>query len=143
MSKAKLIPLCLVAFLLTMASCSIQPVIVKRMDNLEFKNILVKPEVGFELVIFNPNKVGVTLVSLDSEVSINGNALADVRLGTRTRIPAGAEIRIPFLAVPSIGPLTRIFMSGKVPDKATCQGELKVRKFIFTKNVPFKEDYNL
>jgi LEA14-like dessication related protein len=128
---------------LILTGCAIQPVTVRHVENFSVRNVLREPELVFDLVVYNPNPVGVTLTGVDTEVQLGDDPVATIHLDRHTRIPAKGEVRIPFRTVPDLSTLKTLLLAGGLPPEAVTHGKLTVRKFVFSKKFPFREKYRL
>ncbi len=126
------------------SSCAVQPVAIRQLENFALENVFTRPEVSFELVIHNPNRVGVTITGVETHVELGGTRIAGIALDRQTRVPANSEIRIPLRAEPDFSAVKNLLLKkGKLPREGITRGELRVRKFIFSKRIPFREKYKL
>lgn len=119
---------------------------------IEFKSIReLRPEtVGketiltMEVVFYNPNNWGCTVQHTTADLLIDGKKIGTTTQLTSVRLPAKSETVIPCAFKTSLPELLKLAptgigaLLGINEPMATTKGTAKVRKFIFTKRIPFE-----
>jgi len=124
-------------------ACMFRPVVVQDVGNVRIEDVMTHPVVAFELGVYNPNRAGVRLLSLDSRVWLDSTEVAVVHMAKPARITALGDLRVPLRAEPSLGNLARLVKAGGLPTEGVATGTLTVRKFIFKKTYPFSGRFSL
>lgn len=139
-SPLSLLISCLAVVMLT--SCAIQPVAFKNADNLKLDLDFKNPSVTFDLNIYNPNSFGVTLSSVQSIVSVDGKKVSSISAERSTHIPPRSDVAIPLRAQPSMTDIAQFVMAGVKAKELRTEGTVTIRKFIFSRKVPFSVKSN-
>lgn len=116
---------------------------VTGVSNLRLTDLSKDMSIQFDLGIRNPNAFGVTLKSMKTEIFLADSAVASVGLRHKQRLAAGQKSQLPFtvkpdvLSMPKLGWLGITQLFKKDDKKFAVKGEIKVRKFIFSKKYKF------
>jgi len=136
----------LLLILIVFNSCApLKPVVVRDVAEFKTEEILTKPRIIFNLKVFNPNPYGLTVKRMGVMVKVSDSTLANVNLLQGVRIGANSEVTVPVTIQPSLSTLGNIFMAGvnsflsRKDQKVTIEGDIIVKKFIFSKRFAIKE----
>lgn len=116
---------------------------VTGVSNVRLTDLSKDMSIEFNVGLRNPNSFGVTLKSMKTEVLLADSVVASVGLIHKQRIAAGQKTQIPFsvkpdvLSMPKLGWLGITQLFKKDDKKFAVKGEIKVRKFIFSKKYKF------
>lgn len=119
---------------------------------VEFKSIRqLRPEtigketiLTMEVVFYNPNNWGCTVQQTTADLLIDGKKIGTTTQLSPVRLPAKTETIIPCSFKTSLPELLKLAPSGLGAllginePVATTKGTAKIRKFIFTKRIPFE-----
>ena len=144
MKNINLLKLIFVCGLLAFSSCfTIEPVTVKSVDDFKIKTLAPQPSVSFNVVINNPNPVGVTLKEYKSEAFLGDKKIADIFVVKNSHLAANSDSKIPIETTPSLNEIAAMMLAGAAPKMVRVKGYVTVGKFIFKKTFPFdvKENF--
>ena len=116
---------------------------VTGISKLRLSDITKDTRIQFDVGIRNPNTFGVTLKSMKAELFLADSSIAGIGVDRKTRLAANQQVDMPFSVQPKLTALPQLGILGitqlfkKDNKKISLRGELKVRKFIFTKKVKF------
>lgn len=131
--------------LLTLLLCSCQ---TKELEYLDFQNFKVvklgfpNSTIGLEVTCYNPNKFGLSLNSLESDVFINQEFLGKARIDSSIRVPRNDTFSIPVKMDVKMGNTMNslISMMGRGTDSTTLliklNGKARVSKSGVSINYP-------
>lgn len=139
-------------FLLTISlsvifySCSIQPVTIKKVEQVKVKEFSMKgAKVEVSLVVNNPNAIGFKIYKSDLNVMLNNFELGKAGISNRVKIKRKAETTCTIIIESDFSKLTpasmmslgQQFASGKLNNPMiTVSGELKAVKLFYKKSFP-------
>ncbi|HOZ83609.1 MAG: LEA type 2 family protein [Bacteroidia bacterium] len=140
----KAITFILAVVMLTSSSClNLKMPQVTGVSKLRLSDITKDTRIQFDVGIRNPNTFGVTLKSMKAELFLADSSIAGIGVDRKTRLAANQQVDMPFSVQPKLTALPQLGILGitqlfkKDNKKISLRGELKVRKFIFTKKVKF------
>ncbi|HRB87290.1 MAG TPA: LEA type 2 family protein [Bacteroidia bacterium] len=140
----KAITFILAVVMLTSSSClNLKMPQVTGVSKLRLSDITKDTRIQFDVGIRNPNTFGVTLKSMKVELFLADSSIAGIGVDRKTRLAANQQVDMPFSVQPKLTALPQLGILGitqlfkKDNKKISLRGELKVRKFIFTKKVKF------
>lgn len=116
---------------------------VTGISKLRLSDITKDTRIQFDVGLRNPNAFGVTLKSMKAELFLADSSIAGIGVDRKTRLAANQHVDLPFSVQPKLTALPQLGILGitqlfkKDNKKISLRGELKVRKFIFTKKVKF------
>mgnify|MGYP002351224966 CR=1 FL=1 len=116
---------------------------VTGISKLRLSDITKDTRIQFDVGLRNPNAFGVTLKSMKAELFLADSSIAGIGVDRKTRLAANQHVDLPFSVQPKLTALPQLGILGitqlfkKDNKKILLRGELKVRKFIFTKKVKF------
>ncbi len=126
------------AFVFLYSSCyTIEPVIVKRLDDFQIKTLSTKPSVNFNAVLYNPNAFGITLRTFTCDVKMGGKLISRIETSRKVRIGPDADVAIPLEASPNLTDVAGMILGGTSFTDWKAEGNLVVSKFIFRRKIPF------
>lgn len=92
----KLLPLYLILTLVFVSCATPKELEYRTVKNIELKQLgFNQSKLNFELVYFNPNKFGLDLKKVDSDVYLDNTYLGKFQLDTLMRIPKNSEFILP------------------------------------------------
>ena len=140
----KAITFILAVVMLTSSSClNLKMPQVTGVSKLRLSDITKDTRIQFDVGIRNPNTFGVTLKSMKAELFLADSSIAGIGVDRKTRLAANQQVDMPFSVQPKLTALPQLGILGitqlfkKNNKKVSLRGELKIRKFIFTKKVKF------
>ena len=116
---------------------------VTGISKLRLSDITKDTRIQFDVGLRNPNAFGVTLKSMKAELFLADSSIAGIGVDRKRRLAANQHVDLPFSVQPKLTALPQLGILGitqlfkKDNKKISLRGELKVRKFIFTKKVKF------
>ena len=127
-------------------SCmTFEPVKLVRIENFNSTLKDKDPQVTLDLVIENPNKFGLTLTQLNTDIALSKKQISTVSLASKKRIipkgntPVPLHITIDSEKLKSVLPSALMaYLTGSLD--VQLKGSVKVKKFIFGKRIPFTID---
>lgn len=120
------------------SSCyTIEPVVVKRLDDFQAKTLSTKPSVNFKAVLYNPNAFGITLRAFTCDVKMGGKQISRIETSRKVRIGSNADVSIPLEATPDLKDVAGMILGGTGFTDWKAEGNLVVSKFLFRKKIPF------
>lgn len=131
------------SFIFLLTSCiTVQPVEFRKLDNFRGEFSLDDPKANFDLVIYNPNKYGVQLTELTTDLKLNGKSAGHFILPSKTKIERKKESTVPIemkINGENLMNLLRLSATALLERKmdAKLEGYIRLKKFIFKKKVPF------
>lgn len=140
----KAITFILTVVMLTSSGClNLKVPQVTGISKFRLSDITKDTRIQFDVGIRNPNTFGVTLKSMKAELFLADSSIAGIGIDRKTRLAANQQVDLPFSVQPKLNALPQLGILGitqlfkKDNKKISLRGELKVRKFIFTKKVKF------
>ncbi len=128
-----------------LSSClTIKPVEFKKTENITSSRSDTALEVTFDLAMYNPNSMSVRLSNLETEVSIDNLPLGKAGLSNSVRLKRNSDFTLPILAKASLVDLINLsgiglnLYLGNQTATATIKGNMKLKKFIFSKKIQFE-----
>jgi LEA14-like dessication related protein len=116
---------------------------VTGVSNVRLTELSKDMQVQFDVGIKNPNAFGVTLKTMKAELFLADSAVAGIGIDRKTRLAANQKVILPFSVKPRLASFPKLGWLGvkqlftKDDKSFSIRGELKVRKFIFSKKVKF------
>lgn len=86
---------CILLALLFLASCAPKEKVELRRIKDVVIEVNTEPLLRANAVLYNPNKISMTLRKIDMEVFVNGKRAARIDQQLKTRVPARAEFTVP------------------------------------------------
>lgn len=137
--------LILSVFVCLFTSCvTIQAPQVKRVTNLQTSGLLSgTPTVNFEIQLYNPNSVSLTLTNFSVNVNYGTASLATINTDTTQQIGAMSNFTVPLSFQPTAQQISNILQSGSAILNQTGgarlngKGTIYLQKFIFGKTFDF------
>ncbi len=135
----------LFSFLVACPSCSsLKPIEYRSLKNFNVSALTSRPELSFDLHMFNPNSFGAKLKDFKLELLIGNAKVAEVKLDEVARAAANSEFSIPIGITTSLSDIAlflpagiELFKSGSmIPIKIN--GSVTVKKFLFKKTFPLQ-----
>lgn len=140
----KAITFILTVVMLTSSGClNLKVPQVTGISKFRLSDITKDTRIQFDVGIRNPNTFGVTLKSMKAELFLADSSIAGIGIDRKTRLAANQQVDLPFSVQPKLNALPQLGILGitqlfkKDNKKVSLRGELKIRKFIFTKKVKF------
>ena len=140
----KVITFILTVVMLTSSGClNLKVPQVTGISKFRLSDITKDTRIQFDVGIRNPNTFGVTLKSMKAELFLADSSIAGIGIDRKTRLAANQQVDLPFSVQPKLNALPQLGILGitqlfkKDNKKVSLRGELKIRKFIFTKKVKF------
>ena len=140
----KAITFILTVVMLTSSGClNLKVPQVTGISKFRLSDITKDTRIQFDVGIRNPNTFGVTLTSMKAELFLADSSIAGIGIDRKTRLAANQQVDLPFSVQPKLNALPQLGILGitqlfkKDNKKVSLRGELKIRKFIFTKKVKF------
>ncbi|MCS6991477.1 MAG: LEA type 2 family protein [Chitinophagales bacterium] len=128
-------------FHMALASCaSLKPLEPKSLSEVTLRNG-ARPRVEAEFRLYNPNRMGATLLPSTLDFRLEGVRLASLQL-EQTRMKARADVVVPFSAEITYGdlvaavPAVAISLLADRRLNLEIEGTVRVRKFLFTRQYP-------
>ncbi len=130
------------ALLAACSSCSsLKPVEFRSVNNFR---VSAKPELSFDLTMFNPNSYGAKLKDFKLELRIGNAKVAEVKVDEVARAAAKSDFSIPINISSSLSDIALFLPSGldlfksgsAIPFKII--GSVTVKKFLFHKTFPLE-----
>ena len=131
---------------LTTSCFLLKPVTVKSISNFKTVTSGPTPEFRFDMSIYNPNKFSVVIKNIDVGIYMDTLPVSKTILLQETEITRreSSFVTVAMLAGPAR--LEDIFkagisglLSGNLQQRFQVKGEIKIKKFIFSKNYRFSE----
>lgn len=137
--------LLLLLLAINFSSCiTLQPPQVKNVSNLQTSGLLSgSPHLDFEIQMFNPNSVSLTLTDFNVNVKYGNLSLADLHLDTLQEVSAQSNFTVPLSFQPSKEQINNILQSGLgifnqgSGAKVNGTGSIRVQKIFFGKTFNF------
>ena len=137
--------LILSVFVCLFTSCVVlQAPQVKRVTNLQTSGLLSgTPTVNFEIQLYNPNSVSLTLTNFSVNVNYGTASLATINTDTTQQIGAMSNFTVPLSFQPTAQQISNILQSGSGilnqtgSAKLNGKGTIHLQKFIFGKTFDF------
>ncbi len=140
----KAITFILAVVMLTSSGClNLKVPQVTGISKFRLSDITKDTRIQFDVGLRNPNTFGVTLKSMKAELFLADSSIAGIGIDRKTRLAANQHVDLPFSVQPKLTALPQLGILGitqlfkKDNKKVSLRGELKIRKFIFTKKVKF------
>ena len=140
----KAITFILTVVMLTSSGClNLKVPQVTGISKFRLSDITKDTRIQFDVGIRNPNTFGVTLKSMKAELFLADSSIAGIGIDRKTRLAANQQVDLPFSVQPKLNALPQLGILGitqlfkKDNKQVSLRGELKIRKFIFTKKVKF------
>lgn len=140
----KAITFILAVVMLTSSGClNLKVPQVTGISKFRLSDITKDTRIQFDVGIRNPNTFGVTLKSMKAELFLADSSITGIGIDRKTRLAANQHVDLPFSVQPKLNALPQLGILGitqlfkKDNKKVSLRGELKIRKFIFTKKVKF------
>ena len=140
----KAITFILTVVMLTSSGClNLKVPQVTGISKFRLSDITKDTRIQFDVDIRNPKTFGVTLKSMKAELFLADSSIAGIGIDRKTRLAANQQVDLPFSVQPKLNALPQLGILGitqlfkKDNKKVSLRGELKIRKFIFTKKVKF------
>jgi LEA14-like dessication related protein len=134
--------LCLVFF----SSCiTLKEPQVKTINNVDATGILsAHPKITFDVIVYNPNSIGLTITDFKLNVLMGKKSLADITNARPYNVEPESDATVPMVIEPTADQLSlwlQASLSGlgqTDQEKFNGVGSLKVRKFLFSKTIHFR-----
>ncbi len=133
---------CLI-FLIHSSCLTTKSVEYRRIDHVQVSGAL-SPVITFDLVLANPNNLGVRVTQIQSDVWLEDRIVGKMTLPKSVRIKKKSEVSIPIhvslsaLELLSLLPSGLSMLSENKAISAAVSGDITLRKFFFTKKYPFQ-----
>ncbi len=102
------------------------------------------PKITFDVVVYNPNSIGLTITDFKLNVLLGKKSLADLTNASPYYVAPKADATVPMVIAPTaeqLGLWLEASLNGlgqKDEEKFNGVGSLKVRKFLFSKTIRFR-----
>lgn len=138
--------LCQLLILFSLSSCvTLKEPEVRRVTNFNADGLLSgHPKISFDVVIYNPNSIGLSMTDFMLSVNQRNKSLATVKTSETYFAAPMAEAVIPLSIEPTAEQLSNLIQSGISGFGSgdlsgfTGTGSLKVKKFFLNKTFHFK-----
>ena len=142
---------CLVLTVLIFSSCGfIKPVAVTSVGNFKTVNPLLRPEIRFEVGLYNPNNFSVTIEKMEVGLSLGGPVLGTITTLEGTSITKKESILVPLSLAPSLTDISTLLnsgisemLAGTSSQQLEVKGQVVIKKFFFRRRYEIKESIRL
>lgn len=129
------------------SSCFIiKPVEFSGVDHFDVKSGGDRMEIRFDLLLTNPNNYSLQVKDLHCRLELSDSLIGTLHTLQDARITRKEVVRLPLSFYPDMTNISRLIFSGdrmfKMKDTGKgleIEGEMKMRKFIFTRRVRWSE----
>ena len=136
-------PLISLLFVLALGSCKVRSLEFVEVKNFKVQKMgLSSSQVALDISCYNPNKFGMKLTGLSSDVYIDSQFIGQAKFDSTLQIPRQDTFLLPVLMDMKMGPaasgLFKVFAgyTDSVNVLLRFEGKAKLRKFIFPINYP-------
>lgn len=131
--------------LLFLSSCiTLKEPEVRGIENFNAAGLLSsKPKISFDVMVFNPNNIGVSLTDFKLNVLYGSRSMADLEVEKEYYAAPLSETAIPVVIQPTMQQLNlwmEIGLAGLSQagsNKLNGKGSLRLKKYVFSKNFYF------
>ncbi|MEP7265323.1 MAG: LEA type 2 family protein [Bacteroidota bacterium] len=140
----KLFPI--IFFLSLLSSCiTLKEPEVRSIENLSTEGLLTgHPHISFDVIVYNPNSIGLTLSDFQLHVLYGKQSLADLKNASPYYAEPLAEAKIPMTIEPTTEQL-KFWIQASISGFSQNAGEtfngtgsLHVKKFLFSRKINFR-----
>jgi LEA14-like dessication related protein len=126
--------ICLLSVLM-LASCKINDVVYKRIENIDFELRNSVPSINFNIICYNPNAVGCRIGNLHCEILSNSDSVAYAYNIETLKVKPYSEFTIPVKSILSAKAAFKLSSKSLLSTKdipIRMVGHMQIKKFLFS-----------
>jgi LEA14-like dessication related protein len=129
----------LLSLLLCFQACApLKPPTISGISNFNTSQLISSnPQIKFDILVNNPNKIGVKLQKLDLNLYLNDEIIFSNHTVGEKKIVASGSTLLPFTIEPNIDDIPKLLKGAKGTAGVKGKGSITVKKFLFKKSYPF------